>query len=81
MRFVHFREDKTKSTLVGCKNCKNLKKLDIRRGGIMIKQHSTVRCLGCILNENLSGESMATRMLGKINGKLKFLYRKTKIPR
>ena len=42
----------------------------------MIKQHSTVTYLGCILDENLSGESMATRMLGKINGKLKFLYRK-----
>ena len=42
----------------------------------MIKQHSTVTYLGCILDENLSGESMATRMLGKINGKLTFLYRK-----
>ena len=42
----------------------------------MIKQHSTVSYLGCILDENLSGGSMATRMIGKINGKLKFLYRK-----
>ena len=41
----------------------------------MIKQHSTVTCLGCILVENLSGESMATKMLGKMNSKLKFLYR------
>ena len=32
--------------------------------------------LGSVLDENLSGESMATKMLGKINGKLKFLYRK-----
>ena len=42
----------------------------------MIKQHSTVTYLGCVLDENLSGESMATRMLGKINGKQKFLCRK-----
>ena len=73
---IHFGEDKTKCILVGRKNCKNLKKLDIRRGDILIKQHSTVTYLGCILDENLSGVSMATRMLGKINGKLKFLYRK-----
>ena len=73
---IHFGEDKTKSILFGRKNCKNLKKLDIRGGDIMIKQHSTVTYLGCILDENLSWESMATRMLGKINGKLKFLYRK-----
>ena len=32
--------------------------------------------LGCILDEKHSGESMATKMLGNINGKLKFLYRK-----
>ena len=43
---------------------------------IKIKQHSKVKYLGCLLDENLSGESMATKMLGKINGKLKFLYRK-----
>ena len=73
---IHFGEDKTKSILFGRKNCKNLKNLDIRRGDIMIKRHLTVTYLGCILYENLSGESMATRMLGKINGKLKFLYRK-----
>ena len=73
---IHFEEDKTKSILFGRKNCKNLKELDIKRGDIKIKQHSMVTYLGCILGENLSGESMATRMLGKINGKLKFLYRK-----
>ena len=29
---------------------------------MMIKQYSTVTYLGCILDENLSGESMATRI-------------------
>ena len=47
--------------------------LDIRRGDIKIKQHSKVKYL---LDENLSGASMATKMLRKINGKLKFLYMK-----
>ena len=74
---VHSRS-KTKSILFGRKNCKNLKKLDIKIGETMIKQHSTVTYLGCILDENLSGESMVTRMLGKINDKVKFLYRKQK---
>ena len=69
---IHFGEDKTKCILFGRKTCKNLKKLDIRRGDITIKQNSMVTNLGCILDENLSRESMATRMLGKINSKLKF---------
>ena len=73
---IHFGEDKTKSILFGRKKCKNLKKLNIRRGEIKIKQHSMVTYLGCVLDESLSGESTATKMLGKINGKLKFLYRK-----
>ena len=65
---IHFGEDKTKSILFGRKKCKNLRKLDIRKGDIKSKQHSTVTYLGCILDENLSGESMVTRMLGKTNG-------------
>ena len=32
--------------------------------------------LGCILDEDLSGKSMATRTLGKINGRLRSLLRK-----
>ena len=31
--------------------------------------------IGCLLDNNLCGESMARRALKKINGKLKFLYR------
>ena len=74
---IHFGEDKTKSILFGKTNKKSgNKKLDIRRGDIKIKQHTSVTYLGCILDESLSGESMATRILGKINGRLRFLYRK-----
>ena len=74
---IHFREDKTKSILFGKKNKHtDRKKLHIRRGDIKITQYTSVTYLGCILDEDLSGESMATRILGKINGRLRFLYRK-----
>ena len=74
---IHFGEDKTKSIVFGThKRLKNLEKLDIRRGDIQIKQYNKVTYLGCILDDSLSGESMAIKVLGKINGRLKFLYRK-----
>jgi len=41
-------------------------------------QHSKVSYLGCILDENLNGESMAYNVIKKINMKLMFLYRKNK---
>ncbi len=66
----------SKSILFGRKKCANRIKMNIRRGDVEIKQHSVVTYLGSVLDENLSGESMATKMLEKINGKLKFLYRK-----
>ena len=74
---IHFGEEKTKSILFGSKRrLKNLNELDIRCGEIKIKQHTQVTYLGCILDNNLSGESMATKVLGLVNGRLKFLYRK-----
>ena len=74
---IHFGEDHTKSILFGKTSKKSgNKKLDIRKGAIKIKQHTSVTYLGCILDEDLSGESMATRTLGKINGRLRFLFRK-----
>ena len=76
---IHFGEDKTKSILFATKNkIKKLGKLDIQHGDIKIKQHSKVTYLGCILDENMSGDSMATKVLGKINSKLRFLYSKNK---
>ena len=74
---IHFGEQKTKSILFGTtKKLKNSRNLDIRYKDIEIKQHSKVTYLGCIIDNNLSGEAMATRVLGTINGRLKFLYRK-----
>ena len=38
-----------------------------------IKQHSQVIYLGCVLDERMSCEPMALKVINKINGKLKFI--------
>ena len=47
-----------------------------RTKSILFGAKGPVTELGCILDNNLSGESMATKVLGLVNGRLKFLYRK-----
>ena len=42
------------------------------------KQHAKVKYLGCILDENLSGESMALNVIDKVNSRLKFLNRQNR---
>ena len=74
---IHFGEEKTKSILFGAKQLLHKgKSLNIRYGDTEIKQHTKVTYLGCILDNDLSEESMVTKVLGLINGRLKFLYRK-----
>ena len=74
---IHFGEDKTKSILFASKfKNKNIKKLNIKYGDIQIKQHSKVKCLGCLMDETMSGEAMALHVIHKIKNKLKFLYSK-----
>ena len=77
---IHFWEDnRTKSILFTSKRkFTNARKLNVRYKNIKIKQHSEITYLGCVLDETLSGENMALKGLNKINGKLKFLYRKNK---
>ena len=76
---VHFGDDKTKSILfVNKYKLKKTKKLEIIFNGIEIKQHSRVKYLGCILDETLSGDSMALSVLNKVNARLKILYMKNK---
>ena len=58
------------------KKLKNLDPLAIKRGDIGIKHYIKVTYLGCELDHTLSGDSMVTKVLGKINGRLKFHYRK-----
>ena len=71
---IHFGEDKTKSILFSTKNRKRkIGTLDIQYGAVKIKQYSKVTYLGCELDESLSGEAMALKVINKINGRLKFL--------
>ena len=73
---IHFGEDKTKSILFASKRkIKRVPKLKIKYKNIQIKQHSKVTYLGCILDETMSGESMALKVINKINSRLKFLHR------
>ena len=51
-------------------------KLEISFNNIEIKQYSLLTYLGCILDNTLSGEAMATRTIRKINARVKFLHRK-----
>ena len=77
---IHFGNDKTKSILFGTKfKVKKVRKLNIKYGDIQIKQHSKVKYLGCMLDETMSGETIALSVINKINNKLKFLYRKKQI--
>ena len=76
---THFGEDKTKSILfVSKRKIKKLQKLEIIYNNIRIKQHSRVTYLGCILEETMSGEPMANKVISKVNARLKFLHRKNK---
>ena len=68
---IHFGEDKTKS-LFSTKN----RTVDIQYGDVKIKQYSKVTYLDCEFDERLSVEAMALKVIKKINGRLKFLYRK-----
>ena len=73
---IHLCKDKTKSILFGTKlNIKRAELLNIVYGNFKIKQYTKVTYLFCILDESLSGESMALYVLNKINPRLRFLYR------
>ena len=75
---IHFGEDKTKLILFATKNkIRRVWNLNITYQEISIKQYSSVTYLGCIIDETLSGESMAFYVLNKLDTRLKFLYRKS----
>ena len=76
---INFGEDQTKSIPFSSKRrAKNIRQLNIKYKDINIKQHSKVTYLGCVLDETMSGVPMALKVINKINGKLKFLYRKNR---
>ena len=43
-----------------------------------VSQHKEINYFGCLFDEKFTGASMALRVLEKINGRLKFLWRKNK---
>ena len=45
---------------------------------VKIKQYSKVTYLGCVLDECLTGGSMAMQVCTKVTSKLNFLYRKNR---
>ena len=72
---IHFGEDKTKSILFSSKRkVKKESPQNIQHKDKKIKQYSKVTYLGGILDETLSGESMATHVINKVNSRLRFLY-------
>ena len=77
---IDIGEDKIKSILFSTKNRKRKTgTLDIQYGDVKIKQYSEVTYVGSELDETLSGEAMSLKVINKIDGRLKFLYRKTDI--
>jgi hypothetical protein len=76
---IHFGEDKTKTILFSPKNLsKNAENIIIKRHDVTLKQFSMVEYLGCLLDSTLSGEEMALKVLKKVNGRLRYLYRQGK---
>ena len=67
-------EDNTKSILFTGKNRLKADNLNISRGSIKVAQHKEINYLGCLFDENSSRESMALKVIEKINGRLKFLW-------
>ena len=76
---IHFGKDKTKSIHFSSKRkIKKPSPLNIEYKDIKIKRHTQVTYLGCILDKALSGKSMATHVINKVNSKLRFLCRQNK---
>ena len=76
---IHFGEDKTKSILFASKRkIKRVPKLKIKYENMQMKQHSKVTYLGCIIDGTMSGESIALKVIYKINSRLIFLHIKNK---
>ena len=65
---IYFPEDKTKSILFASKRkLRKVGKLNITYQGMDIKQNSQVTYLGCIIDETMSSEAMAYKIIKKIN--------------
>ena len=47
-------------------------------GQPVVAQHKEINYLDCLFDEKCTGESMALKIIDKINNRLKFLWRKNK---
>ena len=65
---------KTKLSPFFFPKAKCVNEVSIFSAGYSIKQHGTVEYLGCHFDSKLSDQAMASKVLTKINYKLKFLY-------
>ena len=65
---IHFGEDKTKNILFKRRNKSNLS-IIITRNEKIIKQHSVIEYLGCLLDENMTGEAVARMVLKTLTEK------------
>ena len=64
---IHFGKDKTTSIIFASKRkIQKVPKLNISCKNIKIKQHSKVTYLGCILDGTISEESMALKVINKL---------------
>ena len=72
---IHFWDNKAKTIFFPGK--KSPSKLSISYGDSSLKQYNTAEYLGFYLDSDLNGESMARRVLRKINTKLNFLWRQS----
>ena len=73
---IRFGEDKTKSILFSTKNRK--RKIGTLGFDVKIKQYSKVTFSGRELGETLKGKSMVLKVINELNGRLKFLNRKSR---
>ena len=70
---------KTESILFGSKpKLRSNPQLHVSCNGVSITPSSSVKYLGAIMDQCLSGESIAKSVISKANSRLKFLYRKSK---
>jgi len=68
---------KTESILFGSKSkLKKMSKLNISCNDVQLESKSSVKYLGATIDQNMSGKSMGTNIVQKVNSGLKFLYRK-----
>ncbi len=67
---------KTESILFGSKqNLNKVSKLSVKVGDCLISYRTSVNYLGCILDNDSNGVSMAMKVLGKVNSRNKCLAR------